>query len=258
MQSNPRNLNQSEEWGGMREVILVRHAQASFGQDDYDQLSALGHQQARRLGLWWKEQGFDRQSLQSSLVTGGLKRHRQTAQNILQSFSETPQDGVELKHIPDLAEFDHRQVFYAFRPELQDPDLREAWQKECGDRYEEEVMNVYRLALMRWMENNHPSEYSESWEDFCRRCDAGWNQALAGHQSEGGVPLVIVTSAGPISALLGRLLNLDLFQIREMQTSLWNSGLTYLQHPHHAAPWQCAEWNVLPHLQDFPEEHTLK
>ena len=34
----------------MSELILVRHAQASFGEDDYDRLSVLGHQQARWLG----------------------------------------------------------------------------------------------------------------------------------------------------------------------------------------------------------------
>ena len=35
----------------MGTLYLVRHGQASFGADDYDQLSPLGHQQALRLGL---------------------------------------------------------------------------------------------------------------------------------------------------------------------------------------------------------------
>ena len=34
----------------MSAVYLVRHGQASFGAADYDQLSALGEQQARVLG----------------------------------------------------------------------------------------------------------------------------------------------------------------------------------------------------------------
>ena len=34
----------------MSELYLVRHAQASFGADNYDQLSDHGHQQSRWLG----------------------------------------------------------------------------------------------------------------------------------------------------------------------------------------------------------------
>ena len=34
----------------MGTLYLVRHGQASFGADDYDQLSPLGQQQAVRLG----------------------------------------------------------------------------------------------------------------------------------------------------------------------------------------------------------------
>ena len=39
----------------MGTIYLVRHGQASFGADDYDQLSALGTQQAQQLGRYWQE-----------------------------------------------------------------------------------------------------------------------------------------------------------------------------------------------------------
>jgi broad specificity phosphatase PhoE len=35
---------------GVGEIVLVRHGQASFEGDNYDQLSAIGVQQARILG----------------------------------------------------------------------------------------------------------------------------------------------------------------------------------------------------------------
>ena len=38
----------------MSELHLVRHAQASFGSDNYDQLSDLGHRQSRLLGGHFK------------------------------------------------------------------------------------------------------------------------------------------------------------------------------------------------------------
>ena len=41
----------------MGTLYLVRHGQASFGADNYDQLSALGWRQSRRLGEHFLQQG---------------------------------------------------------------------------------------------------------------------------------------------------------------------------------------------------------
>jgi len=59
----------------MAEITLLRHAQASFGADNYDQLSELGHRQAQWLGQHLRNpgKGFDR------LVMGSMVRHRETA-----------------------------------------------------------------------------------------------------------------------------------------------------------------------------------
>ena len=59
----------------MAQFYLVRHGQASFGTDNYDRLSELGHQQARWLGEYFAERdmGFD------ALVSGDLVRHRPRA-----------------------------------------------------------------------------------------------------------------------------------------------------------------------------------
>ena len=39
----------------MAELLVIRHGQASFGQDDYDVLSDLGHQQSRAVGALLRE-----------------------------------------------------------------------------------------------------------------------------------------------------------------------------------------------------------
>ena len=59
----------------MGTLYLVRHGQASFGAEDYDQLSALGHRQCVALGQYWRERGmrFD------AVLTGSLKRLRTVA-----------------------------------------------------------------------------------------------------------------------------------------------------------------------------------
>ena len=62
----------------MGTLYLVRHGQASFGADDYDVLSPRGHQQAVRLGEYWRARGmaFD------AVMTGTLRRHTETLDGI--------------------------------------------------------------------------------------------------------------------------------------------------------------------------------
>jgi len=63
----------------MGTLYLVRHGQASFGADDYDQLSELGERQSVRLGEYFAERAihFD------GLIAGTLRRHKQTLDGIL-------------------------------------------------------------------------------------------------------------------------------------------------------------------------------
>ena len=60
----------------MGTLYLVRHGQASFGADNYDQLSPLGWQQSRRLGQYFKERGYQFEAV----ITGTLQRHDETWQ----------------------------------------------------------------------------------------------------------------------------------------------------------------------------------
>src|SRR3954447_5496055 len=72
----------------MGTLYLVRHGQASFGAADYDNLSELGHRQAVRLGEYWRERGmrFD------AVITGTLKRHKQTWEGIAQGLGLSRDD----------------------------------------------------------------------------------------------------------------------------------------------------------------------
>ena len=61
----------------MSELILIRHAQASFGHENYDNLSDLGHDQAALLGSL-----FDKLNIAPDrVVIGTQKRHQQTLEN---------------------------------------------------------------------------------------------------------------------------------------------------------------------------------
>ena len=72
----------------MGQLYLVRHAQASFGAADYDQLSTLGERQSLRLGEYFAAKGI----VFEAAITGSLRRHAQTFAGIAQ--------GAHLDHTP--------------------------------------------------------------------------------------------------------------------------------------------------------------
>ncbi len=103
----------------MGTLYLVRHGQASFGADDYDQLSPLGRRQSVRLGEYWRERGmtFD------AVITGTLKRHRQTWEGIAEGLGLSRDDVLPW---PGLNEYDSEALIGAIHPEkLAKPDTPE-------------------------------------------------------------------------------------------------------------------------------------
>jgi hypothetical protein len=80
-------------------VLLVRHGQASFGDDDYDRLSELGRRQAERTGRWLVDRGLRR----PVAMHGSLRRQRDTASLALDAAGLR----VEPRIDPRWDEYDH-------------------------------------------------------------------------------------------------------------------------------------------------------
>ncbi|SHK13747.1 Broad specificity phosphatase PhoE [Shimia gijangensis] len=77
---------------------LVRHAQASFGAADYDNLSDLGHRQSIALGVALKRQGVR----PDKVFIGAMKRHRQTWEGMAAGMGPDAEPEI----LPGLNEFD--------------------------------------------------------------------------------------------------------------------------------------------------------
>ena len=58
----------------MGTLYLVRHGQASFGADDYDQLSDLGRRQSVRLGEYFARKGIHFDGLIAGTCGGSGRR----------------------------------------------------------------------------------------------------------------------------------------------------------------------------------------
>lgn len=94
----------------MAELYLVRHGQASFGAENYDELSSSGRIQSRWLGEYFAQANvqFDR------VVMGTMQRHRQTADGILAAMGGQQ---VEIVQDAGLNEYDFAALFAALGEE---------------------------------------------------------------------------------------------------------------------------------------------
>ena len=172
----------------MGTLYLVRHGQASFGADDYDQLSPRGQDQSVRLGEYWRERGltFD------AVYAGTLKRHQQTLAGIVQGLEGSM---PATQSSPGLNEYDSEALLRAIHPApLPKPDTPELYRHH------------FRLlcdALAQWMGGTISPESMPDWNGF----SDGVHQVLEEIRHEhSGQNVLLVSSGGPISTAVGQVL----------------------------------------------------
>jgi broad specificity phosphatase PhoE len=189
-------------------LYLVRHGQASFGADDYDQLSERGRAQSVRLGEYWRERGltFD------TVFTGTLKRHRQTLEGIVQGLGGL---AAPVQAVPGLDEYDSEALLKAIHPApLPKADTPELFRHH------------FRLlcdALAQWMGGTISPQGMPDWDTF----SGGVHQVLeqVRHQHSGG-NVLIVSSGGPISTAVGQVLGTSPEVTIALNMRLRNSAVT--------------------------------
>lgn len=176
-----------------RSLLLVRHGQASFGKQDYDQLSPSGHRQARLLGADLARRGLrpDR------IVCGGMKRHAQTIAEIVVGAEW---DDLETDVDARWNELDHVDVIQAYRPAYRHNLLLKADMVRTL-RPRAAFESMFEQALRRWAGGEHDDDYRESFSAFRERVDAAFDATV---EATTGRTLV-VTSAGCVSQIAARL-----------------------------------------------------
>ena len=199
----------------MGQIYLVRHGQASFGAADYDQLSALGAEQARLLGSWFGQCG----QRFTQVVTGTLKRHRQTAEACLGMVAESHRP-VAMTADAQFNEYDHDDVLTRHRAATDPVAAHDSGKSSAA------LEQSFRAAMERWMGGRHDAEYRESWTQFRTRCVTGLKQLVA--NSGASQSLLVFTSGGPIAVICQELLGLSDRQAANLTWSLANSSVTRL------------------------------
>ena len=234
----------------MSSLVLVRHAQASFMEADYDQLSSHGEEQARKLGDHWRAQNhsFDQ------VYTGPRKRHKQTAEIVgarLQAGGVAWPNPVELpgldeNHVDQLI-IHHHEALAAEFPHVGELAASFHAAKNSTERGRR-AQALFETVARLWMAEE-VSLGVETWPTFRDRVHSALKEIVA--HNGGGQRVAVVTSVGPIMAALQR--TLDCPQEVALATGwrVWNCSITECVFS--GERFTLDSFNTLPHLPDRSE-----
>lgn len=217
----------------MGTLYLVRHGQASFGADDYDQLSALGQRQAQRLGAYFQEKGlhFD------AVLMGTLRRHAQTWEGIAK--------GAGIQHLqpvlwPGLNEYDSAAVIHAIHPyPLEKPDTPERYRHH---------FRLLRDGLTQWMNGVVSPHGMPAYNDFRHGVVSVLDHVRTQHSGN----VLLVSSGGPIATAVGHVLGTTPETTIALNMRIRNAALTeFVFTPKRH---MLLTFNTLPHLDG--KEHA--
>lgn len=229
----------------MTTILLARHGQASFGQENYDQLSELGGMQARLLGQHYAST----QRRIDAIFSGSLVRQRDSARHFWEAYqpsiiasgnnstvpifdSETPDSYM----LPLFNEFNHEDVFIKSSPNFASQAAIAA-ELNKANKPLTRLGELFGLAMQRWHAGEHDDDYIESWPTFSHRAQQALTQVRSqvmdlGHLEEDSTVLVF-TSGGVIAAITAHLLQQGSQTAYQLTQSSVNTGVTAIgfQHP---------------------------
>jgi len=190
------------------EILLVRHGQAQFGQDNYDKLTDIGIQQSLALG-----DHFRRLSIYpDAIVSGTMVRHQETASHIVKRLGGS----ANMTELNGFNEYDFENLLSAFADQYpkyisNDENHRRAY-----------AQNI-RQALQFWMQGQLEN-VEESWTEFVERVSSSF-QMVCEHRVK---KVLIVSSGGPIAVILGQVLRLQNESIRSLSLQIKNTSISTL------------------------------
>jgi len=217
------------------ELLLVRHAQASFGSDDYDRLSDLGWRQARWLGEYFAARGiaFD------LVVRGTLRRHAETLAGIAQGLgAELDAEGQS-----GLDEYNSLSLLQAHCAQTGG-----SLPAQGGDHRAH--FRLLREALYAWADGTLEHEPFTAFR-------AGVQAALAAiRRAHAERRILVVSSGGPISTIIGEVMGLAPRKIVDLNLQMRNASISEFRF--NARAIHCVSFNTIPHLDrpDRPEAIT--
>lgn len=213
----------------MAELIVVRHGQASFGADDYDNLSEVGREQSRLAGEALRAMGW----VPDRLVTGTLQRQRDT-------LTEMGFAGDREEHA-GLNEYDfHDLLSVRFGGDV--PDLVQHDRKTH--------FRTLRETILDWQSGGCIGA-RESWAEFSGRVAAAQRFAT----DTGARRVLVVSSGGVIGQLVATALNAPTAMMMELNLQVKNASISKFVFS--GERFFLHQFNATPHLDPEGRAHLM-
>jgi broad specificity phosphatase PhoE len=232
----------------MSSLTLVRHAQASFFADHYDQLSPLGEKQAQSLGEYWA----CRSRVIDEVYTGPRRRHQQTAAAVGAAYTQAGLSFPSPEILPELDEYDLSGILECLAPALakENQDFAGLFaQKLHGANPAEQARSFQRMfepLLLHWQSGLATDDGCESWAAFRSRVQRGLQQIT--DRPGNGRRVVVFTSGGFIGTAVQLVLGAPDRTALEINWRIRNASLTELVFSRDRISLD--ELNSIPHLND--------
>lgn len=232
----------------MGTLFLVRHAQASFLEQNYDKLSERGEEQARLLGTYWalRKVVFDR------ACTGPCVRQIDTARLMSDNYRKAGLKFPEPLVLPEFDEYQGETVLDRGLPGLPKNDqsirdLQAAFQSSSGSAGRRATFQkLFEAVIGKWVDGAIHLPGLETWSAFCSRVNFGLAKLLAAGSS--GERVAIVTSGGPIAVAMQRALNLS--PQHTLQVSWMSRNCSWSEFLYSRERFSLSAFNTHPHLND--------
>jgi len=219
----------------MTTILLARHGQASFGQENYDQLSELGGIQAQMLGQHYATT----QRRIDAIFTGSLVRQQDSAHHFwqrYQSFADTDSSNkpaIDMSApdsyvLPQFDEFNHKDVFvksdsaFSTRASIAAEIVK-------ADVPMTRLAELFDNAMRRWHGGDYDQDYIESWSQFNERAKQALEQIriqVTTLNLNRDSTVLVFTSGGIIAAITSQLLQQGSQTAYQVNKSLVNTGVT--------------------------------
>lgn len=233
----------------MSTLVLVRHAQASFLEANYDKLSALGETQSTLLGGYLVNLGyrFDH------VYMGPRDRQQKTCALVARVFRDAGVPFPEPELAPELDEYQGEELLKKALPKLMSEDVHlqtlaaEFAKTEQDDKRvrAKTFQRMFEHVMKRWVRGEIVEDGVEPWADFHARI--GRFVANVQARPGKGEQVIAFTSGGSVAGVLQHALRLGNEEAIEMSWMVKNASLSELAYSR--SRLTLSSFNAVPHLQ---------
>ena len=227
----------------MSELYFVRHAQASFGAENYDQLSELGHRQSRWLGehLGGRGISFD------TMVVGDMVRHHETLDGICAGMDI---DGSDRLVLPGLNEYNFTGMIEAYGKSHGDDPIYQLIMQNPDDK--RNYFRLLRKVLTIWTRGEIP-EVPETWINFRARVSDAQQKLQA--MADEGTNILAIASGGSVSTLIGLVLGIPDENVFDLNLQYKNTAISHFFF--NSKKMNLTGFNAIPHLDSNEREEYV-